>query len=55
VNKSWLFWHIIDALRSETSQQAYREITCPLWLAVGLGAGGFAFLLVLIAHQLLHV
>jgi len=48
VNPSWLFLHIIDVLRSETNRQPYREITCPLWLAVLLGAWGLGFLITLL-------
>jgi hypothetical protein len=31
VNSSWLFWHIIDVLRSEAYRQPERDVYCPAW------------------------
>ena len=53
MNRSWLFWHIIDVLRSEADRRPERDVYCPLWLATGLGAAGFVFLLALIVAALL--
>lgn len=52
MNPSWLFWHLLDALRVP-SNRPERDVYCPLWLASGLGAAGFVFLLTLILAALL--
>ena len=48
MNPSWLFWHIIDALRSPSNRQPERDVYCPAWLARTLGATGLGFLVTLI-------
>lgn len=47
MNPSWLFLHILDVLR-EPSRRPERDIYCPLWLAVFLGAWGLGFLVTLL-------
>ena len=48
MSKDWLFHHIIDVLRSEAYRRPERDIYCPLWLAVFLGAWGSGFLITLL-------
>lgn len=48
MNPSWLFYHIIDVLRSESHRRPERDVYCPLWLAVLLGAWGLGFLVTLL-------
>jgi hypothetical protein len=52
MNPAWLFHHLLDALRSQTYGPRPRDVYCPLWLAVGLGAAGLVFLVALIAGAL---
>ena len=52
MNPSWLIHHIIDAIRSPSNRPPVRDVYCPLWLAVFLGAGGLGFLLSLIVGAL---
>ena len=53
MNPSWLFWHIIEAIRSPSRRPPVRDVYCPLWLAEFLGAAGLGFLYCLIVEALL--
>lgn len=44
MNPGWLFHHIIDVLRSPSNRPPVRDVYCPEWLAVFLGAAGMGFL-----------
>lgn len=50
MNPGWLFYHIIDVLRSPSNRPPVRDVYCPEWLAVFLGAAGLAFLFTIVAH-----
>lgn len=54
MNPAWLFYHIIDALRSPSSRPSVRDVYCPAWLAVFLGAAGLGFLVTLIVGALVR-
>jgi hypothetical protein len=47
MNKSWLFWHIVEVLRTPTGSRKL-DIFCPAWLAKSLGAAGFCCLVALL-------
>jgi dipeptide/tripeptide permease len=49
MNPTWLFHHIVEALRSPSNRPRPRDVYCPEWLAVGLGVAGLGFLVALIA------
>ena len=49
MNPAWLFDHIVEVLRSPSNRPRPRDVYCPVWLAVGLGAAGLGFLVALIA------
>ena len=54
MNPAWLFWHIVDALRSPSNYSPVRDVYCPAWLAAFLGAGGLGFLVTLIVGALIR-
>lgn len=54
MNKGWLIYHIIDVLRSPSRRPPVRDVYCPLWLAVFLGAWGLGFLVSLIVGALIR-
>ena len=51
MNPAWLFYHLLAVLRSPSNRPRPRDVYCPVWVAVILGADGLVFLVALIAGE----